>query len=136
MRILKMTHLTLMDKYPINKLIIKKNETTYTTVDAIVEELKKKIEAHPVAIYIATFDHYTHTKSLAEGEINDDILDAKNVICCFGKQLPKATMLAIRPRAIGIAELVDSFVLSFMDAPNPQAQEAMIKWVEAIKNKI
>ena len=76
----------IMEKYPVNELTIAKSETTFTTVDEILVFLKGKIDTHPVAVYIATFDHYTHTKSLGEkGEINPDILDAKNIICCFGK---------------------------------------------------
>ena len=129
-----MTHLTVMEKYPVNELIIKKNEIKYITVDEILDELKEKIDAHPVATYIAIFDHYTHTKSLAEGEINEEILDAKNIIFCFGKQLPNAAMMALRPRSIGVLEYKDTFVLSFMDAPNPQAHEAMVTWVKGIVN--
>ncbi len=127
-----MKHVTVMGKYPVNELIIQKNEIKYTTVNEILNELKEKINAHPVATYISIFDHYTHTKSLAEGEINEEILDAKNIIFCFGKQLPNASMLALRPRSIGVLEYKDTFVVSFMDAPNPQAQEAMVSWVKSI----
>ncbi len=127
-----MTHLTVMGKYPVNELIIQKNKIKYTTVDEILNDLKEKINAHPVATYIAIFDHYTHTKGLAEGEINEKILDAKNIIFCFGKQLPNASMLALRPRSIGVLEYKDTFVVSFMDAPNPQAHEAMTTWVKSI----
>jgi len=125
-----------MEKYPISEMNIMKSETTFTTVDEVIAYLKEKIDAHPVAAYIATFDHYMHTKNLGDaGEINPAILDAKNIICCFGKQLPKPTMLAIRPRAIGVAEMEDMFVLSFMDAPNSQAHEFMVSWVKSIVNK-
>jgi len=127
-----MKHITVMGKYPVNELIIQKNEIKYTTVDEILNELKEKINAHPVATYISIFDHYTHTKGLAEGEINEEILDAKNIIFCFGKQLPNAAMLALRPRSIGVLEYRDTFIVSFMDAPNPQAHEAMVTWVKSI----
>ena len=53
-------------------------------------------------------------------------------IFCFGKQLPNAAMLALRPRSIGVLEYKDTFVVSFMDAPNPQAHEAMVTWVKSI----
>ncbi len=126
----------LMEKYPISEMDIMKSETTFSTVDEVIAYLKEKIDAHPVATYIATFDHYTHTKNLGEaGEISADILDAKNIICCFGKQLPKPTLLAVRPRAIGVAELKDKFVVSFIDVPNPQAHEFMVAWVKSIVNK-
>lgn len=124
-----------MGKYPISEIDIAKDETTFKSVDEILVYLKEKIDTHPVAVYIATFDHYTHTKSLADGNINPDILDAKNIICCFGKQLPTPTMLAIRPRSIGVVEMEDMFVISFIDAPNSQAHEAMVRWVKGIVNK-
>ena len=127
-----MTHSTVMEKYPVNELIIQKNEIKYTTLDEILDDIKEKIDAHPVATYISIFDHYTHTKGLAEGEINEEILDAKNIIFCFGKQLPNASMMALRPRSIGVLEYKDTFVVSFMDAPNPQAHEAMTTWVKSI----
>ena len=126
----------LMDKYPVSEMDIMKSETTFTTVDEVIAYLKDKIEAHPVAVYIATFDHYKHTKNMGDaGSVSEDILDAKNIICCFGKQLPKPTLLAVRPRAIGVAEMADMFVVSFIDAPNPQAHEAMVSWVKGIVNK-
>ena len=125
-----------MEKYPVSEMDIMKNETTFTTVDEVLASLKEKIDAHPVAVYIAVFDHYTHTKSLGDvGTINPEIIDAKNIICCFGKQLPQANILAIRPRSIGVVEMADKFVLSFMDAPNPQAHESMMVWVKSIANK-
>jgi len=132
-----MREMNLMDKYPVTVLEIAKDETTFKSVDEIIFHLKSKIDTHPVAVYIATFDHYSHTTSLGEnGEIASDILDAKNIICCFGKQLPNPILMSVRPRAIGVAEVSDNkFVVSFMDAPNPQAQEAMRLWVNSIVNK-
>ena len=127
-----MKQLTLMDKYPVNTRTIAKTETTLKSTDEVIAFIKAKIDAHPVASYIATFDHYTHTKSLESGEINPEFTDAKNIIFCFGVQLPKAEMLAVRPRAIGVVETAESFVVSFMDAPNPQAHQFMVDWVEAI----
>ena len=130
-----MTQMNLMEKYPVSVLEVSRNETTFNNVDAILDYLKSKIYAHPVATYIATFDHYTHTSNLKEGTLSTDILDAKNIICCFGKQLPDPVLMAVRPRAIGVAELSDKFVVSFMDAPNPQAHETMVAWVKSIVNK-
>ena len=126
---------TVMEKYPVTTMEITKTETTFKSVDEILVYLKEQIDSHPVATYIATFDHYTHTKSLGEnGDISADILDAKNIICCFGKQLPMPVFLAIRPRSIGVAEMNNKFVVSFMDAPNPQAHEVMASWIKSIVN--
>ncbi len=129
-----MTEMNLMEKYPIVVLEVAKDETTFKDVDEVLAYLKSKIDAHPVATYISIFDHYTHTSNLEEGKLSSEILDAKNIICCFGKELPNPFVMAVRPRAIGVAEMADKFVVSFMEAPNPVAQEAMVSWVKSIVN--
>lgn len=129
-----MKQITVMEKYPVFTIEISKNETTYKNVDEVIAYLKDEIEAHPIAVYIGIFDHYAHTSSLEVGEIAKEIKDAKNLICCFGKALPKAEMMAVRPRSFGVADMGESFVVSFMEAPNPEANAAMEKWVKAIAN--
>ncbi len=124
----------LMEKYPVFDLEIGFDETTFKSVDEIIDYLKTKIEEHPVARYIAVFDHYSHTKSLSDGVISEDIKDAKNIICCFGKELPKPEVLSIRPRSIGVAQMSDRFVVSFLEAPNPAANSAMESWAKSIAN--
>jgi len=130
-----MKQITVMEKYPVFTLEISKEETRYQTIDEIFAYLKSQIEAHPIAVYIGEFDHYAHTSSLEVGEISDAIKDAKNIICCFGKMLPKPEVLAVRPRAIGVAEMAESFVVSFLEAPNPDANAAMEKWAKGIVNQ-
>ena len=115
------------EKYPVFTAELSKNEATGTSVDAIIDFFK--------AVYIGVFDHYTHTKSLPDGEIAPEILDAKNLIFCFGTKLPNPGVLAVRPRSIGIAELADKFIITFMEAPMPMANQAMESWVKALKNK-
>ncbi len=127
-----MQQITVMEKYPVYTLRIEKNETDYKTIDEIFTYLKVQIELHPIATYIGEFDHYAHTASLEVGEISDEIKAAKNLICCFGKVLPKAEVLAVRPRAIGVAELDSAFVISFLEAPNPDANKAMESWVKGL----
>ena len=129
-----MKQMNLMEKYPVVVLEIAKDETIFKNVDEILAHIKSKIDAHPVATYIAIFDHYTHTSNLEDGTLSSDILDAKNIICCFGKQLPDPTLMAVRPRSIGVAEMSHKFVVSFIEAPNPQAQEAMVSWVKSMVN--
>jgi len=131
-----MKQITVMENYPVFTLEIEKSETNYQTVDEILAYLKSKVDAHPIATYIGDFDHYAHTSSLKEGQIADEIKNAKNMICCFGKALPKAEMLAVRPRSIGVAEMEKSFVVSFLEAPNPDANNAMIEWVKGIANNL
>ena len=124
-----------MEKYPVFTLEVNKEETSYENVDEILAHLKEKIDTHPIATYIGIFDHYAHTTSLAEGHIGEGIKAAKNIICCFGKSLPKPVVLAVRPRSIGVAEMEDRFIISFLEAPNPEANDAMENWVKAIANK-
>jgi len=125
----------LMDKYPIFSLEIEKSETTFTTVDEILEHISSLIEAHPVAKFIAIFDHYGHTSSMEDGIINEEIKDAKNIIFCFGKMLPSTKILAVRPRSIGISELENSFVLDFLEVPNEQLHKVTEEWVKSVANR-
>jgi len=55
------------------------------------------------------------------------------VIFCFGFMLPGPQVLAVRPRAIGVADMGDRFVLSFMEAPMQPANEAMEAWVKGLR---
>ena len=129
-----MKQITVMEKYPVYMLRIEKSETSFQSVDEVLAYLKAQIDAHPIAVYIGEFDHYAHTSSLEVGEISEEIKDAKNIICCFGKALLKPEVLAVRPRSIGVADMGDGFVVSFLEAPNPDANNAMEKWVKGIAN--
>jgi len=129
-----MKKINIMEKYPVVTLDIDKSKTSYKNVDEILVYLKEKIDSHPVAAYIGEFDHYTHTSNLEVGEVSPDIKDAKNIIFCFGKVLPKPEMLGIRPRSIGVVEMEDRFVVSFLEAPNPYAHVNMEEWVKEIIN--
>jgi hypothetical protein len=122
----------LQEKYPVYVLEVEKSETKYKNTDEILSYLKGCIDEHKVAVYISEFDHFSHTKSLEDGEIEEGIIDAKNIVFCFGIKLPKPVMLSVRPRSIGIAEYEDRFVISFLEAPMPLANTAMESWVKAI----
>ncbi len=127
-----MKKLQLMDKYPVHVIEIKKSEIALESVDAIIEYFKELIEKHPVAKYIAVFDHYEHTTSLEGSSLGEGIKDAKNIIFCFGKQLPSPKILAVRPRSIGVCELEESFEIVFLEVPNEQLQETVTEWVKGI----
>jgi len=120
------------EKYPIHTITIKKDETKFNSIDAILDTIKTNIQAHPVATYIGLFDHFSHTKSLSDGEIAAEMIDAKNIMFCFGKELTNPMVLAVRPRSIGVADMGEHFVLSFLEAPNPTANEAMKRWCTSI----
>ena len=119
------------DKYPIFSYEINKNETDKSSVSEIIAYYKEKIDAHPIAIYIATFDHYAHTTSI-DGTINPSIKDMKNIIFCFGAEIPSSKVAAVRPRSIGVCDLGDKFVIDFMEAPNDKANDFMQMWTKSL----
>lgn len=122
-----------MDKYPVYTLELLKSEISYQSISEIVDYFKAKIEAHPIARFIAVFDHYTHTKALG-GEIMEDILDAQNVIFCFGGSIPNTKILAVRPRSIGICELKERFIIEFIEAPKEELHALMETWAKELVN--
>ncbi len=119
------------DKYPIFSYEIAKSEISKNSDDDIIAYYKEKIESHPIAIYIATFDHYAHTTSL-NGDINPSIKDVKNIIFCFGAEIPNTKVAAVRPRSIGVCDVGDKFVIDFMEAPNDKANDFMEKWTKSL----
>lgn len=120
------------DKYHIFEIEFEKNELSYKNVDEILDVLKLKIDNHDVVTYIAKFNQYEQTTRV-NGVIREDIKDAKNIIFCFGKEIPTPEVLAVRPRAIGVCELKDSFVVNFLEAPNEQANVVMEKMIKSLK---
>ncbi|RUM63268.1 MAG: hypothetical protein DSZ05_08850 [Sulfurospirillum sp.] len=127
-----MKQTTFKDKYPVWTLELEKTEVTQKNVPEILAYFKSKIEAHPIAVYIATFDHYSHTKNQG-GAINPDIKDMQNIIFCFGPEIPNTKVGAVRPRSIAVCELNDKFVIEFMEAPSEKAQDTMEVWAKALK---
>ena len=123
-----------MDKYPVYSLELQKSNIKQTNIVEIIEYFKAKIQAHPIAKFIAVFDHFSHTKEL-NGEINPSIIDAQNLIFCFGPAIPNTKILAVRPRSIGIAELEDKFVIEFIEAPKEQIHQIMEEWAKGLENE-
>lgn len=122
-----------MDKYPTHHIDIAKSATTCTSVDDILSFFRTKVDAHPLACFIAEFDHYAHTKSLPEGEIAENIHAAKHLVFCFGIKLPNPLAMGVRPRSIGVCEMDDSFNISFLEAPNPMMHQVMLEWVAELQ---
>lgn len=126
-----MTKTVFMDRYPVYTLNVKKSEVAYTNVAEIVAYFKAKIDEHPIAKFIAIFEHYEHTKALG-GEILEGLRDAQNIVFCFGSAIPNTKVLAIRPRSIAVCEMEDSFVIEFMEAPKEEINTLMETWVKAL----
>lgn len=123
-----MRHRIVMESVPIFVLEVPRRETVLPALDAVVAHFKARIDAHPCARFLGIFDHFAHTTGLGEGEIAEGILDARCVMFCFGMTIPSPEALALRPRSIGIAELAEMFVISFLETPMPRANSAMESW--------
>jgi hypothetical protein len=121
-----------MEKYPIFTLEVKKTECAYPTTDALITYFKEKIANDPVAVLIGEFDHAAHTRSLENGEVAADILEAKMVIFCFGQKLPKPEMMAARPRSISVCDMGEHFVITFLEAPIPSINQIIEGWIKAV----
>lgn len=130
-----MNQTLLQEKYPIYILELEKQETSRCNVGEIIAYYREKIEAHPVAALIGVFDHYAHTPALNESAVDDEIRDARNIIFCIGKEILNPEALAIRPRSIAVAELDHRFIISFLEAPNPLANDAMESWTLGLKDR-
>jgi len=130
-----MQMMQLNDKYPVYRLEVAKSETRFESCQELVDYFIQLIDNHDIARFIAEFDHYSHTSGLIMGEIASDILDARNIIFCFGTKLPFGEMLALRPRSIGIAETDHSFILSFMEAPMEAANQTVKSWVASVSTR-
>lgn len=123
------------EAYALFSLEIDKSETTFTSVAEIIDYLKGCVEADPIATFIATFDHFAHTRTLENGQIHGDIRAAGNIVFCFGLTLPTPQAMALRPRSIGVVELPEKFYITFLQAPMPVANTTMEGWVRGIQNR-
>jgi len=127
-----MTRSILLDTHPMYAIKFLKSEMKFTDIAKIVEHFKAKIVENPEAVFITLFDHYAHTKSL-NGDIREDILDAKNLLFCFGHGIKNVEILAFRPKSIAICELEDSFVFEFLETPRPEVNNWITSWIKDIK---
>lgn len=124
-----MEFISLKDLYPV---YVRKISGGNYSIESIIDILKENIKQHPFAEFITIFDHYALTTKIDGHVLSEDILGAKDLIFCFGKEFLVPEMLAIRPRSIGIAKTTEGFTISFMQAPNEQANQSMIDWVNAL----
>lgn len=123
-----------MDKYPIYSIELQKSEMKLSSAKDVAAYFKEKIQNHPIAKFIALFDHYSHTKEL-NGQIMDGLIDAQNIVFCFGQAIPNTKMLALRPRSIGICEFEDKIVIDFLEAPKEEIHQLMQEWTKGLKSK-
>ena len=128
-----MKQIHFQEKYPITVAEVAKSETTFASAAEVAAYFKDCIARTERVTFIGEFDHLTHTRSIG-GDVAPDIQAAINVLFCFGHALPNPQVMAVRPRSIGIADMGDRFVISFMDAPMKAANDAMQAWTLALRN--
>jgi hypothetical protein len=126
----------LLEKYPVYSQVIDKNDTECKDIDDVMTRLKEKIEAHPIATYIGDFDHYAYVAQQPEGKIADEIKANKHTLFCVANAIPNPLIAAARPRAISVTELVDKFVISYLEAPVETANQLMADWVGSLKQAV
>jgi hypothetical protein len=117
---------------PVFSLQIDPDECRFDTIEEIITYFETEISAHKAVEYIATFDHKKHTSELPEGQLADGIVAAFNLVFCFGFTLQTPDQLACRPRSIGICQLNDQIIVSFLEAPMPVANALMEKWAKSL----
>lgn len=122
----------LLEKYPIYVAEISKDATDCNDIAAVVAYLRDRIAANEKVSFIDCFDHFAHTKAIG-GEVAPDIKAAVDIIFCFGVTLPNPQVLAVRPRSIGVADMGDRYVLSFLEAPMQFANDTMESWVKGMR---
>jgi hypothetical protein len=121
----------LMERYPVYTLELFKSEMIVSSTDEVVAYLKEKIDSHPIARFIAVFDHLSHTKAL-DGQIVEGLINAKNIIFCFGPSIPNTKVLAVRPRSIAVCEFEDKIIIEFMEAPREEIHQIMQDWAKGL----
>ncbi len=127
-----MTKSILLDTHPMYAMKILKSELKVSNIDEIIEHFKEKIKENPEAVFITVFDHYAHTKEL-NGEILDTIVNAKNLLFCFGHTIKNIEILAFRPKSIAICETSESFILEFLETPRPEVNAWMQSWIKELQ---
>jgi len=119
----------LLDTHPMYSIKFLKKEMKYSNIDEVIEHFKRKIEENPEGGLITVFDHYAHTKKIG-GEVLDTIVNARNILFCFGHTITNIDILAFRPKSIAICELEDSFVFEFLETPRPEVNQWMQSWIK------
>lgn len=127
-----MQRITVEGRYPVWIEEIAKADTAWRDVDEIAAVLQACIRRHGGTAFIGVFDHYG--LNLRAGEaLPIAMQDAKAILFCPGARLPYPEALALCPCAIGVADMGNRFVISFLDAPHVSPTETLAQWVEYLR---
>jgi hypothetical protein len=124
--------MTVDKHYPVWVEEIAKADTPWRDVDEITAALRARILGFGATAFLGIFDHYG--LNLRECEpLPMPMQDAKTILFCRGAQLQDPLLLALCPSAIGVADMGNRFVISFLDAPMVSPTEAMFQWIEELR---
>lgn len=122
-------------EYPIFKIEIKKTDTEFNTMEKMCDEITRIIKSDPKLTWLCDFDHYAHTIDVVKGPVDEKIKAARCLVFCFGISIPNPLVLAARPRSIGVCDMGDSFIISFLAAPREGTNETMVAWIDGLVKK-
>jgi hypothetical protein len=108
---------------------IAKVDTPCRDVDEITVALQACICHLGATALIGVFDHYGFNLR-AGAPLPMCMQDAKTILFCRGSLLLDPMLLALCPSAIGVADMGNRFVISFLDAPAVFPAETVGQWVE------
>lgn len=127
-----MQHITVEGRYPVWVEEIAKADTPWRDVDEIAAALSACIHRQAGAAFIGVFDCYGFNLRVG-ASLPVDMQDAKTVLFCPGARLPSPAALALCPCAIGVADMGNRFVISFLDAPVVSPTDTLALWVEDLR---
>ncbi len=124
------------EKYPVMKEEWLKSELKdEVTGDDIVKEFVDKINEMWIKLF-DVFDHYKWTtEKFPEGYIYPGIKAAKMIIFCGGQEIVSPYVFGAKPRNIGVVEMEDRFVISFLEIPSPKKIEMCTEFLNQTKAK-
>ncbi len=123
------------ETYPLYTLQTNKNECPHSGITGITQQLRHLIEQHERASFINIFDHLQQLRDIPPEQICEDIVSAYSILFYFGLTLPTPQVTATNPRSIGVVELTNQFIITFLETPMPLANTTMEKWAQIALTK-
>jgi len=127
-----MQRITVEGRYPVWVEEIAKADTPWHDVDEIAVVLQSSIQRHAGSAFIGVFDHYGLNIRMGE-TLPFAMQDAKAILFCPGARLLNPMHLALCPCAIGVADMGNRFVISFLDTPVVSSTETLALWINNLR---
>lgn len=94
--------------------------------------MKQMLLQEKYPVFVLELNKNETTSKLVD-DIAARLRSAKNLVFCFGLQLPNPNVFAVRPRSIGVADCGDKFVINFLEAPMKPVNDVMEGWAKALR---